>query len=305
MPYDVIVCGSLHMDIMVKAPDRPRRGETLTGEAWSLKPGGKGGNQAVEAARAGARTAMIGAIGDDDFGPALRRHLEAYAVDTSCVSTQLNAGTGMSVAIIDADGDYGAVIVSGVNLKLAAPNIKVAEPLFTRSRVVLLQQEVPDAANIAAARAARGSGATVILNAAPARPFPAGIEGLVDYLVVNEIEAEAMGARAVTSLATAAEAAASLLSFAATAVVTAGGTGVAVSRRNGENFAIAGHRVTLVSTHGAGDCFIGTLAAQLATGADLHDAVHYANAAAAVHVSTPSRAGRSQDVKAIRALLAT
>jgi len=118
MGFDVIVLGSLHMDIMVSAPDRPRRGETLAGHAWSLKPGGKGGNQAVEAALAGARTAMIGAVGDDDFGRALLQNLEVHGVDKSWVAVRKDAGSGISVAILDSGGDYGAVIVSGVNLRL-------------------------------------------------------------------------------------------------------------------------------------------------------------------------------------------
>lgn len=113
MGFDVIVLGSLHMDIMVSAPDRPRRGETLAGHAWSLKPGGKGGNQAVEVALAGARTAMIGAVGDDDFGRALLQNLEVHGVDKSGVAVRKDAGSGISVAIIDSGGDYGAVIVSG------------------------------------------------------------------------------------------------------------------------------------------------------------------------------------------------
>lgn len=300
---DVVVLGSLHMDIMVSAPDRPRRGETLAGDAWRLKPGGKGGNQAVEAALAGTRTAMIGAVGRDDFGTRLLANLRDHAVDTARVAVHPSAETGMSVAIVDADGDYGAVIVSGVNLTLGPAEVAAAETVLDGATCLLLQQEVPDAANIAAAQAARRHGVTTILNAAPARAFPEGLDGLVDLLVVNEIEAEAMGSAPVTSLETAAGAASRLLDHAGAVAVTAGAAGVALARRGGDGSSIAGHRVALVSTHGAGDCFIGTLAARLADGADLETAARFANAVAALRVSSPQGSTRAHDETAIRALL--
>jgi ribokinase len=303
MSFDVLVVGSLHLDIMVAAPDRPRRGETVMGQAWSLKPGGKGGNQAVEAALTGARTAMIGAVGDDDFGRRLLQNLDEHGVDRSHVAVRKDAGSGMSVAIVDAGGDYGAVIVSGANLLVDAATLEAAGALFAGARLVLLQHELPDAANIAAARKARAHGARTILNAAPARPFAQGLEGLVDILVVNALEAEAMGAPTVGSLGSAAAAAQSLLAFAEATIVTAGGAGLAVATRAGVRVEISGHPVTLVSTHGAGDCFIGALAARLAGGAHIVDATRYANAEAALHVSSPAGARRLRDEASVRALL--
>src|ERR1700736_3373713 len=233
MDFDVIVLGSLHMDIMVSAPDRPRRGETLTGNAWSLKPGGKGGNQAVEAALAGARTAMIGAVGDDDFGRALLENLEAHRVDKSGVAVRKDAGSGISGAIVDSGGDYGAVIVSGANLLLDANSAEAARSLFPGVRWLLLQHEVPDDANLSAARLARCHGVRTILNAAPSRPLAEALTGSIDILVVNEIEAEALGASAVDTLVAAGEAATRLLQFADATVVTAGGPGGADAKRAG------------------------------------------------------------------------
>src|ERR1700750_471006 len=100
----VVVLGALHLDIMVHAPDRPKKGETLPGRAWSYKAGGKGGNQAVAAAQFGARASMVGRVGDDDFGKRLLRHLMDAGVDAEYVHTDPEAGSGMSVAIIDAEG---------------------------------------------------------------------------------------------------------------------------------------------------------------------------------------------------------
>src|SRR3954451_14540603 len=121
----IVVVGSLHYDIMVDAPDRPRKGETVAGHAWRPKFGGKGGNQAVAAARAGAKVRMAGAVGDDEFGRFLLGALGG-GVDASRVARLSGTGSGMSVAISDASGDYGAVIVSGANL-LVDPSA-LAEP---------------------------------------------------------------------------------------------------------------------------------------------------------------------------------
>ena len=293
MPIDIVVLGSLHMDIMVSAGDRPRRGETLAGHSWSLKPGGKGGNQAVEAASAGARTAMIGAVGDDHFGRALLQNLQTHGVDKSHVGVRTDARSGMSVAIMDSGGDYGAVIVSGANLLLDASDADAAHSLFPGARWLLLQQEVPEAANVAASRVARLHGVKTILNAAPSRPFPDALKGLIDILVVNAIEAEAMGAPPVDSLLAAGQAATHLLRFADAVVVTAGGAGASIATRCGQPVEVAGHKVDLLSTHGAGDCFIGSLAAELAGGADLEEAARYANARAALRVSSPAEPDRT------------
>lgn len=284
----VTVFGSLHYDIMVDAPDRPRKGETVTGHAWHPKCGGKGGNQAVSAARAGARSAMIGAVGDDDFGRALLANLDRAKVDRRFVRVATGAGSGMSVAIFDAGGDYGAVIVSGSNLTLGEKDIAGASGMIAQTAVLLLQNEVPEAANIAAARAVKAQGGRVVLNAAPARKLSEELIGLVDILVVNAIEAEFLAGMAVVeTLDGAAQAARRLVDLCPVVIVTAGGEGVACCDRTGEAFALPAIPVKLVSTHGAGDEFVGALAAALARGEGMRAAVTAANAASALLVSTP------------------
>jgi ribokinase len=297
---EIVVLGSLHLDIMVSAPGRPRQGETVAGTAWGQKCGGKGGNQAVAAARHGARTAMAGAVGDDDFGARLLANLQAAGVDTAGVAT-VPGGSGMSVAIVDPGGDYGAIIVSGANLTLGEGSM--TPEMLAGAHALVLQNEVPDAANIAAARLAREAGVRTILNAAPARAWAAGLDGLVDILVVNAIEAEGFGAAPVASLADAAIAAERLLATADSVIVTAGGAGLAVASRDGRRAALPGHPIRLVSTHGAGDALIGALAARLAAGDTLADAARYANAAAAVLVATAEEARAALTPADARALL--
>lgn len=276
----VVVVGSLHYDIMVKAPDRPRKGETLIGDAWWPKCGGKGGNQAVEAALAGASVSMIGAIGNDDFGRTLLANLVAAGVDAAGVAVLPDVGSGMSVAIEDAGGDYGAVVVSGANRRIAIGD----DAAFAGGGWLVLQNEVPAAVNLAAARRARAAGLKVILNAAPAITLDPAFEALVDLLVVNAVEAEMLGGGAVADLRAAEAAAFALSGGRRIVVVTAGGDGVAFAGPSGAG-SVPAVPVRLVSTHGAGDCFVGTLAAGLSGGADLPAALQAANAAAGRLVS--------------------
>jgi len=288
----ICVVGSLHYDIMVRAPYQPRTGETLIADAWRWKPGGKGGNQAMAAVRHGAGVEMIGCLGGDEFGARLRERLAGAGVGLAHVQTA-DGGSGMSVAIVQDSGDYAAVVVSGANRDLDEAQISESRDAIGSSRVLLLQNEIAEGANAAAARLARGAGATVILNAAPARPM-ASLSGLVDVLVVNAVEAEMLGGGQVDDLESAAVAARELLALAPTVIVTAGAagvatasTGVAAAPAGFSTLTLPSHPVSQAETHGAGDVFVGALAARLADDAPLPDALRYANAAAALHVGTP------------------
>jgi ribokinase len=282
----IVVVGSLHYDIMVDAPDRPRKGETVTGHAWRPKFGGKGGNQALAAARREASVRMAGAVGDDEFGRFLLERLAAGGVNRDHVATLPGSGSGMSVAISDAGGDYGAVIVSGANLSID-PHAVADADLWRDARALILQNEVPEAVNLAAARAAKAAGAIVCLNAAPVRALSSEFASLVDVLVVNAVEAEDMCGLAVDDLPSAVAAARRLSSCFETVVVTAGGAGVAGLERGAEPISLPALPVTLVSTHGAGDVFVGALIASMVKSGDASLLAHLqaANIAAAEHVS--------------------
>jgi ribokinase len=284
MSSTVVVFGSLHYDITVEARGWPQQGETAVGRAWAPKLGGKGRNQAVAAARTGASVAMIGAIGDDQFGSALRADLEGRRIDHSRLRVSHAAGTGMSVALFDETGDYRAVIVSGSNLTLGTADVPDGS-FWSNTSVLVLQNEVPDPANALAASAAHAVGAMVILNAAPARPLSAELTAVVDLLIVNAVEAASLtGSPEPGSLEEAKSAALSLARSFPQVVVTAGSAGLAYAA-GGEALLIAAEPVAVISTHGAGDALVGTLAAALAGGAPVRSALVTANHAAALHVS--------------------
>jgi ribokinase len=281
--FDVIVCGSLHLDIMVHTPALPRLDETAVGTAWGTTCGGKGGNQAVMAARFGARTAMIGRTGADDFGLRLRDNLAANGVSCAEVSTDADRGSGMSAALLQPDGGYGAVIVSGANLGLNAASCGHALAQLGGAKVLLLQNEIPAEANAGIAQAA--GGAHVILNAAPARAPSADLYDHLHTLVVNRVEAEMIAGMAVATLSDALAALPALGGGRRNLIITLGGDGLVLQPADGAPETLAPHRITPVSTHGAGDCFIGALASRLAQGATLFEAAGFANRAAATYVS--------------------
>ena len=281
----ILVLGALHHDVVVDAPRLPEIDETLPGDAVDYRFGGKGGNQAVAAARMGARVRMAGRVGRDAPGRLLRSTLEAAGIDTMLVE-EVNAPTGMSVAITVPSGDYGAVIVSGANRENTG-TIRWADPPET----VILQNEIPEAANLALLDRLPGE-TRLIVNAAPARPLPDALAARTDVLIVNRIEAQALTGRA--KPADAASALAGLVRGAV--VVTLGAEGAILF--DGDGMAqFPARAVDVISTHGAGDMFTGALAAHMTEGNTLRDALGFAVAAAALFVSmaVPDRAGITKD----------
>lgn len=280
----IVVTGSLHYDIMLQAHHRPEKGETVIGSSCAYKFGGKGGNQAVSAAMAGAQVSFVGAVGTDDPGKFLLAVLQENQVDTRHVAVTSATPSGMSVAIMDAEGDYGAVVVSNAN-NLIAPQQLAEDGLWQDTGMLLLQNEVPEAVNLAAAMQAKKHGAQVCLNAAPARELSTQLQSCIDLLVVNAVEARDLSGIAVNDLPQASKAAEALSSRFKAVVVTAGEHGVAFCEAGGNSQSLPALKVELVSTHGAGDCFMGMLCTSLLQGQTLQQAVAKANQAAAEHVS--------------------
>ncbi len=283
--FDVIVCGSLHLDIVVNAPALPAIDETAVGSAWRQVCGGKGGNQAVQAQNNGARTAMIGRVGRDGFGDKLLENLKNAGVDAVAVEVDTKHGSGMSVAILQDNGEYGAVIVSGSNLAIDPAGVASTWSALGGAKVLVLQNEVPHAVNVAAAKVANQHGAIIVLNAAPARALDAQLLDYVDILVVNRVEAQDISGVAVTDKPSAIEALPLLGNAQRSVVITLGSNGLVVCPKASTPVSIEALPVKVTSTHGAGDCFVGALAARLAEGAPLIDACHFANQQAAAFVS--------------------
>jgi ribokinase len=291
----ILVVGALHLDVVVDAPHLPALDETVVGHSVAYRFGGKGGNQAVAAARMGGQVAMAGCVGPDRFGDQILAALDAAGVDRTGVRIAQGA-SGMSVAIVDAAGDYGAVIVSGVNRALDGTAVHLPPGL----RTIVLQNEVPEAVNRAiAARAAPA--VRIILNAAPARPMAPDLMARVDLLIVNRGEAAALAGTADPK-----EAARRLSDQGPGAViVTLGAEGLICARPGEPPLAQGAPAVRVISTHGAGDAFVGALAAGLTQGTALPDALALAQAMAALTVATPpdDRAAITPD--AVRAFCAS
>lgn len=283
--FDVIVCGSLHLDIMVKAPRLPGLDETLAGTDWGQQCGGKGGNQAVMAARMGVRTAMIGRVGNDPFGERLVDNLHHAGVDTRAVGIDPEHGSGMSVAVVDPKGEYGAIIVSGANLAIPPDEMFDVWHALEGGRVLVLQNEIPEAVNIQIAKVARRVGAKVVVNAAPARAMSEEFLDLIDVLVVNRVEAAMLTGRPVDTSQELRSALTWLGEGRRGVIITLGSKGLVGATAAGLSFDIPAVPVEVKSTHGAGDAFIGALVARLVRFDPLAEAARAANAAAAMHVA--------------------
>jgi ribokinase len=261
--------------VVVRAPRLPRLDETLRGEGVDYRLGGKGGNQALAAARAGARVAFAGRIGGDDPGARMRSELIAGGVDVS--GLQQGAGaSGMSVAITAADGGYGAVIVSGENRSIDMGAVRLPEGC----RMVLAQNEIAPETLTALSGLAGGAGAAFWLNAAPAEGLPPGLLRGLDGLIVNRLEACDLLGTSDLSPGEMVEALAARAPRAAV-VVTLGADGVAYAEAGGAVHLRPARKVQVRSTHGAGDMFAGSLAAALLRGDGLGPAIAFAQERAA------------------------
>ncbi len=291
MTASVVVCGSLNMDVIVQSARRPLAGETILDGKVSLLPGGKGSNQAIAAARLGAKVAMLGAVGHDVFGATLRDVLATDGVEASGVKVVRGETTGVAVIQV-AEGDNAIIGAAGANARFVKSMIARTPH---NGEIWVAQFETPIATTEAAFRKARAAGARTILNLAPMVPFPRRLMKLVDVAVLNEIElAQSTGVKLTAKSPVKVIVAACRKLGAPTVIATLGARGLIVVS-GGSTTALPAHRARVVDTTGAGDCFVGALAARLAAGASLFEAARYANAAASCSVerlgATPSMPG--------------
>ena len=299
----VFVAGSINMDVVATADRHPKVGETVAGKAVHYFPGGKGANQAVAAAMLGASSTLIGRLGTDAFGLQLRQFLGEQGVDLALVKDTAEAHTGTAVITV-ADADNTIVVVPGANALVSVED--VVAPLLARGDVAVSQFEIPQATIAAFFKRARAAGATTILNPAPALPCSQELLDLVDIFILNETE---LGFLTQIELHDSDETsrfidAARRLPIASDKIicVTLGKRGV-LTLISDEPSLIAGRAVKAVDTTGAGDCFVGAVAAQLANGHTIRDALEYANAAASICVQRMGAAPSMPTAAEVAALL--
>jgi ribokinase len=272
----ISVIGSINLDLIATVERLPAAGETVPGDSFATAPGGKGANQALAAARAGQKTRMIGAVGKDAFAREALALLEAGGVDLTGVH-EAHAATGTALILVAADGQNIIAVVPGANGAVLPGDL--ARVVLAAGDVVLLQHEIPLQTVEAALDAARAAGAATLLNTAPFHSEAAGLLAKADYVIANETEFDLYGeALALRGR----DRSARMKSFAEktgrTIIVTLGGEGVLAATPN-ELLKVEALRITPVDTVGAGDTFCGYLAASLASGLSLENALRRAAAA--------------------------
>ena len=284
-PSRVVVFGSVNMDLVARVERFPRPGETITGDHFFTAPGGKGANQAVAAARLGAQTRMVGRVGADTFGETLLDGLASQGVDIAGVIRDENSSSGVAMIEVTASGENTIIVVPGANGRLERDDLDRLEVALDGARVLLLQLEVPMSMVVEAARLARERGVLVILDPAPAQVFPDGLLELVDLITPNESEAAALVGFAINEPSEVARASKLLLERGARGVlIKRGEHGVYWTDGRAEAFRPT-FPVRALDTVAAGDAFNGGLAAALAEGLEIGEALDWGLATSAISVT--------------------
>jgi ribokinase len=258
---DILVVGSLNTDLVVRAPRFPQPGETISGEDLQVIPGGKGANQAVAAARLGARVSMLGRVGKDNFGDFLLDNLKSNHVDSKLVRRD-EASTGTAIIIVDSNGQNSIVLSAGANGKVAAADLAA----FPDHKLLLLQLEIPLETVLSAAQRAHENGLRLVLNPAPAKQLPDELISLVDFLIPNETELSLLTGLPVNdihSTDSTEQAARALLERGAKNVIVTLGSKGALIVTSTQVTQVDTYPVDVVDTTAAGDAFIGGFAAKL------------------------------------------
>jgi ribokinase len=300
----IIVFGSINMDLVTRTPRLPVAGETLQGYEFFTAPGGKGANQAVAAARLGISTQIVGRLGDDDFGRQLLAGLQGADVQTDGILVDESASSGVAVIAVDDAGENNIIIVAGANGCVNQQDVERLTDLLPGAAALLLQFEIPLPAVLAAAQAARQAGVLVILDPAPAKEnIPPELYPLIDIITPNEIEASQLVGFPIEGQEAAAKASAELRQRGVgTVIVKLGAQGVFCAA-GAETFFVPAFSVRAVDTVAAGDAFNGGLAAALADGRSLRDAVVWGAAAGAISATKAGAQPSLPDRKTFNAFL--
>lgn len=285
MGTDVVVLGSLNVDFVVRAERHPKPGETILGEDLNLYPGGKGANQAVASARAGAKTAMVGRIGNDPYSSIATRSLAESEVKLDCVLATPGCSTGSAFITVDRTGQNAIVVAPGANSKVSREDVSNAFKKLGPFKVLAVQLEIPLSTVLHGMREARAAGAKVILDPAPAAELGDEFFKFVDIITPNQYEAQFLTGIEISDEFDAARAASILIDKGVrTAIVKMGERGI-VCRTENTCFHIPALQVEAVDTVAAGDAFAGALATALSEGWSLEEACRFAVAASGISVT--------------------
>jgi|SRR5579859_2031930 len=268
----ILVFGSINLDLIFPVHHLPAPGETMLGGGFVMLPGGKGANQALAAARDGGRVVLVGAVGRDAFAEAALDLVRKAGIDLSYLST-LDWPTGCASVVVEDGGDNQIAVASGANAYASASH--VPDELLGAGSTVVLQLEAPLAPTLALAQRAKALGGRVILNLAPARDDAGPLLDTIDVLVANEGEAATLGDPAEVAQR-----------HGITLVVTRGEVGAIIHRPEGGSLAVPALPITAIDTIGAGDCFVGVLAAALDRGIPMASALRRATVAAGLSCGT-------------------
>lgn len=279
----IIVVGSLNYDIVLKVPKLPKEGETLPAKEAVFSAGGKGANQAVQAAKLGIETYMAGCVGNDAMGDFLLKTAQGYGLHTEYIR-RTDGTSGMGVVNAIEDGSVFATIVRGANFEITEEDIDKIEPLLDDAGLMILQMEIPQDKNKYAIDMAKSHGCRVLLNAAPAVPIEEEYLRKCDILVVNEVEASYYAGKIIDTMEKAAEEAENMAKrLGNIVIITMGKDGAAVS--NGDRTEeIPANAVDAVETTGAGDSFIGGIGYAVLNGMNIFEACRFATKCSAVTV---------------------
>ncbi len=301
----IVVLGGINMDLIGTAPRLPAPGETILGGEFYTAPGGKGGNQAVAAARMDASAKMVGRVGKDMFGPGLLEDLRACGVDVSSVAEDAGAASGIALILLDAARQNHIVAIYGANMRCDDRQVGAVESALDGADALMLQLEIPAATSLKAARIAKEMGVRVVWDPSPAVGFPPEAYAVVDVLTPNQTEAAALTGVEVKDAASAEAAARALIGRGVQAVVVKMGEDGAFFLADEDGGYVPAYRVEASDTVAAGDAFGAAMTCSLAEGKPMGEAVRYGAAAGALAVTKPGAQEAMPSRAEVEALLAS
>jgi len=303
MKENILVVGSANMDMVVRTDSFPRPGETLLGKKFQTFPGGKGANQAVGAAKLGAKTKFISKMGKDQFADELIENLKSCSVCVENILIDESESTGLAIILVNKEGENEIVVISGTNMKLTPEEIESKKELFSQSKILLLQLEIPVETIIKAKELALQNSMTVILNPAPACKLDDLIYEGLDYLTPNETELEILSGKSVNSIDEVKLAAHCMLDKGVkNVIVTLGDKGsMLINKEKAQLF--EPYKVEVVDTTAAGDAFNAGLAYSLSKDIAIEDAIRFSNAVAASAVTKMGAQSSMPELSEVKSLL--